>query len=170
MDDWRYCPRCATTLARAQTGVERHLRCPACGFVKYDNPLPATIGVVVRDGRVLLVRRAGEPHAGHWNTVGGFVTAGESAEQAMHREAREEIGVDVAIERRLGSWASVYGDTGLPTLGIAFLCRLADPAAAIRLSEESSEHRWFGREELPELPFGDVRAAVHAWRDGSGER
>jgi NAD+ diphosphatase len=166
MEDWRYCPRCGAGLDRAATGVERHLRCPACGFVKYDNPLPATIGVLVRDGRVLLVRRAQEPHAGHWNTVGGFVSAGESAEQAMRREAREEIGADVAIERPLGSWASVYGDTGLPTLGIAFLCRLADPQAEIRLSEEISAYRWFGAGELPELPFSDVRAAVRAWAQG----
>jgi NADH pyrophosphatase NudC (nudix superfamily) len=163
MDDWRYCPRCGAGLDREAAGVERHLRCPACGFVKYDNPLPATIGVVVRDRRVLLVRRAQEPHAGHWNTVGGFVSASESAEQAMRREAREEIGVDVVIERSLGSWSSVYGDTGLPTLGIGFLCRLADPHAEIRLSLEISAYEWFDAAELPELPFSDVSGAVRAW-------
>lgn len=164
MHDWRFCPRCGTTAEHLGAGVERHLACPACRYVKYDNPLPTTIGLVESGGGLLLLRRADEPQRGWWDTVGGFVAAGESAEQAMLREAREEIGVDVTIERLLGTYASVYGDTGLRTLGVAFLCRL--PAdAEIRISAESSEHAWFAPVELPALAFADVQAAAEAWRE-----
>jgi len=163
MDDWRFCPRCGIAAEHAGEGIERHLACPACGYVKYDNPLPTTIGLVERDGRLLLLRRAIEPQHGWWDTVGGFVAAGESAEQAMLREAEEEIGVVVKIERLLGTYGSVYGDTGLRTLGVAFACSL--PAGAqLRISDESLEHAWFAPHELPPLAFADVQAAAEAWR------
>lgn len=166
MRDWRYCPRCGTRADFAGEGLDLHLACPACRFVKYDNPLPTTIGVVERDGRILLLRRAIEPQHGWWDTVGGFVAAGETAEQTMRREAREEIGADVVIERLLGTYASVYGDTGLRTLGVAFLCRLADPRAEVRIDAESSEHAWFGPGEIPPLAFADVQQAVEDFRAG----
>jgi NAD+ diphosphatase len=55
------------------------------------------------------------------------------------------------------------GDTGLQTLGIAFLCRLVDHTP-VRISEESSEHAWFAPEDLPKLAFADVQQAAEAWR------
>jgi NADH pyrophosphatase NudC (nudix superfamily) len=85
MRDWRFCPRCGTRAGHAGDGLDLHLACPACGFVKYDNPLPTTIGLVVRDGRLLLLRRAIAPQRGWWDTVGGFISAGETAEQTMRR-------------------------------------------------------------------------------------
>lgn len=165
MNGWRFCPRCATQATFAGEGIERHLACPACGYVKYDNPLPTTIGLVEADGHLLLLRRADEPQAGWWDTVGGFVAAGESAEEAMLREAREEIGAAVEIRGIVGTYASVYGDTGLQTLGVAFLCALPEEAE-LTISAESIDHDWFGPEELPELAFADVQAAAAAWAAG----
>ncbi len=165
MDDWRFCPRCGTAGEHAGEGVERHLACPACRYVKYDNPLPTTIGLVEREGLLLLLRRADEPQRGWWDTVGGFVAAGESAEEAMLREAEEEIGVRVTIERLVGTYASVYGDTGLQTLGVAFACSLP-PDAELRISAESLEHSWFAADALPALAFADVQAAAETWRAG----
>jgi ADP-ribose pyrophosphatase YjhB (NUDIX family) len=169
MNDWRFCPRCGTEASHAGEGIERHLVCPACAYVKYDNPLPTTIGLVERAGRLLLLRRADEPQRGWWDTVGGFVAAGESAEQAMVREAREEIGVEITLEQLLGTYSSVYGDTGLRTLGVAFRCSVAADAE-LRISAESSEHGWFAPEELPPLAFADVQAAADAWRAAARPR
>lgn len=170
IDAWRFCPRCGVALDAAGGGTERHLTCSACGFVKYDNPLPATIGIVESSaGELLLVRRADDPRRGLWNTVGGFLATGESAEDAMRREAREEIGVEVHVERVLATYPSVYGETGLRTLGIAFACRFPD-GAEIRPSAEISEHAWFAPDALPQLAFADVAAAVVAWAEGRGSR
>lgn len=165
MRDWRFCPRCGTPAHFTGDGHDLHLACEACGFVKYDNPLPTTIGIVERAGRILLLRRAIEPQRGWWDTVGGFVSAGESAEETMLREAREEIGAEIVIERLLGTYASVYGDTGLQTLGVAFACRLADDTAELRVdARESSDHGWFAPGEIPQLAFADVQQAVDNWR------
>ena len=159
MDDWRFCPRCGSSLVVLGSGAERHASCGACGFAKYDNPLPTTIGLICRGSRLLLLRRAQAPALGKWDTVGGFLSGGETAEQNLVREAWEEIGCQVVDLRPVGTYSSVYGDTGLTTVGIAFSCRIADDAV-ITLSAENSEYGWFDREELPDLAFDDVTAAV----------
>lgn len=56
-------------------------------------PVPATIAVVIRDGSVLLVRRANPPDAGLWGFPGGKIDYGETIEQAAVRELLEETGV-----------------------------------------------------------------------------
>jgi NAD+ diphosphatase len=157
--DWKLCPRCGHELARLGAGREFHVACLRCRFVRYDNPLPTTVGVVERDGRYLLLRRAHEPNRGAWDTVGGFVSPGETAEECLAREAREEIGCAVLDLTPLGTYPSVYGDTGLHTLGIAFRCTL-EPGAAITLSTENTEFAWFEPAGLPPVAFADVQAAL----------
>jgi NAD+ diphosphatase len=167
MEGWRFCPRCGTTLTAVGDGPERHLSCGGCDFFKYDNPLPTTIGLIRRDSRLLLLRRAQPPAVGAWDTVGGFLAGSETAEENLVREAQEEIGCRVVDLRPLGTYSSVYGDTGLPTVGVAFTCRIPDDAV-ITLSPENSEHRWFAPDEIPDLAFADVRAAVRDLVDGIG--
>lgn len=159
MDDWRFCPRCGTSLVLVGEGIEHHASCPSCGYFKFDNPLPTTIGLIGRGSRLLLLRRAHTPALGEWDTVGGFLSGRESAEQNLVREAWEEIGCEVVDLRPAGTYSSVYGDTGLATVGIAFSWRISDDAV-ITLSEENSEYRWFGWDEVPPLAFTDVAAAV----------
>jgi NAD+ diphosphatase len=157
--DWKLCPRCGHELTRLGAGREFHVACPRCHFVRYDNPLPTTVGVVERDGRFLLLRRAHEPHRGTWDTVGGFVSSGETAEECLAREAWEEIGCTLTNRTQIGTYASVYGNTGLRTLGIAFRCGL-EPGATITLSTENTEFAWFDPNNLPPVAFTDVQAAL----------
>src|SRR5262249_19369549 len=129
--------------------------------------LPTTIGIIEDEAhRYLLLRRAQEPRRGYWDTVGGFLSSDERAEECLAREAREEIGSDLVELAPLGTYSSVYGTTGLHTIGIAFLCRLR-PGSRVRLSAENSEYRWFPAAELPELAFPDGRQAL---KDAIGRR
>ena len=57
---------------------------------------------IVRDGKLLLVKRSGPPEAGCWNLPGGKVDYGERVEDAIVREIAEEIGVKIALLRPLG--------------------------------------------------------------------
>ncbi|MEV6560950.1 NUDIX domain-containing protein [Nocardia sp. NPDC051756] len=159
MRDWKYCPMCGSALSCSGSGREIRAACAGCGFVKYDNPLPTTIGLVVRGSRVLLLRRAIEPEIGQWDTVGGFMSGDETAEDCLRREAREEIGLEVDGLSFVGSFSSIYGDTGLHTIGLAFRCSIADEHA-IELSGENSEYRWFDLGDLPDVAFDDVRKAL----------
>jgi NAD+ diphosphatase len=157
MAAWAYCPYCARRLFVDESERERPLRCPTGHFAKYDNPLPAAFGIVRSHDRYLLLRRAHEPKRGDWDVVGGFMQGEESPEECLRREAVEELGLEVRAERLLGAFPSVYGDTGLRVVGIAYLCAIE--AGEIRLSDENSEYGWFAFDELPELAFADVRAA-----------
>jgi ADP-ribose pyrophosphatase YjhB (NUDIX family) len=59
-------------------------------------------GLIVRDGRVLLVRRGKEPFKGHWSLPGGGVAPGETLREAVKREMREETGLEVDVGDRAG--------------------------------------------------------------------
>lgn len=159
---WRHCPTCGGPLALHES-PDLHVSCPSCGFIQYENPLPTTIVLPVNAaGEVLLVRRGQEPRAGCWDTLGGFLDVGESAEQGAIRELREEIGVTTGRLDYLGSYPSVYGDTGRRTLSMAFACRLDLDPDQITLSAEHTAHRWFSLNDLPELAFQDGVDAVRA--------
>ncbi len=63
-----------------------------------ERPLVGVGAVVIRDGKILLVKRANEPNRGKWSVPGGLVRTGETLEDALKREIREELGVDVQVK------------------------------------------------------------------------
>jgi NAD+ diphosphatase len=162
MRDWLYCPLCRDLLQHIGSGRDAHVACPSGHFVRYDNPLPTTIALIEQDDRLLLLRRNQEPQRGTWDTVGGFIATGERAEDCLMREAKEELGCFLTDMRIITTYDSIYGDTGLHTLGIAYSCHLMSQGT-ITLSDENSEYRWFSLDEIPPLAFPDVTAAVADW-------
>jgi 8-oxo-dGTP diphosphatase len=62
-----------------------------------DRPVVGVGAVVIDDGRVLLIKRGKEPLRGRWVVPGGTVELGESLEDALHREIREETGIEVHV-------------------------------------------------------------------------
>ena len=105
-------------------------------------------------GRYLLLRRAATKDfgAGAWECVTGRVEQGEGFEDAVRREVREELGVEVAIEYLLGT-SHFYRGAAVPEnelLGVVCLCSLQDPMT-IHISDEHSEQCWVSLEEAAEL-------------------
>jgi 8-oxo-dGTP diphosphatase len=98
--------------------------------------------VIERDGRYLLARRR---DIGWWNLPGGGLEAGETVDEGLAREAREEVGVEIEIVRLVG----VYSKPGKQEVVLTFLCRLRDPQAQPTTSEEVSEVAWVAPEALP---------------------
>ena len=145
----RFCLHCGTPLAaRLVDGVSRPA-CTACTFVHFDNPA-AVAGAVVRRGEeVLLVRPAdAPPEVKQHVLVSGFLEAFESAEQAAVREVREETGLEVEVERVLGTYSCRSIDRNM--VFIVCLTRLL--GGELRLSDELVDARWFPLNALPDWP------------------
>ena len=167
----RFCIRCGACLRRVQkAGWPRRIdECLRCGWIDWRNPAPTASVLVVHRGRVLLVRRAVPPARGRWDTPGGFIEAGETAERAARREAREEIGVDVRLERVVGIYPDVYGQERRPSLNIHFLARLKGRAAAVRAGDDAAALAWFSLRALPRrLAFKNGRDALRQLRRDLG--
>jgi len=161
-----HCQRCGgTTTARVADGRVRPV-CDACGAVTYLDPKLAAATIIERDGRLLLGRRGpGASAAGRWSFPAGFVERGERVEDAAIREAREEVGLAVALGPLLGLY-SRPGDTVVLAV-YAALAASGDPVAADDLDAVG----WFAPDALPDLAFphdARVLADWRAWRDETG--
>lgn len=92
-----WCPHCKAEMTRREDGGEMRPVCPSCGFIQYLNPAPGAGVILMREGRVCLVRRKFEPKAGQWSLPTGFMEWDESAEETAVREAKEETGLEVVL-------------------------------------------------------------------------
>ena len=140
----QFCGRCATPMQlRAH---ERARECPSCGFVAYPRISPVVMGLVVRDDQLLLAR---SPHfaPGMYSAVAGFVEVGESLEQALVREIKEETGIVAGNFQYFDSqpWPFPH------SLMVAFT---ADYIAGtpVPQPEEIEDVQWFSIDRLPQLP------------------
>ena len=104
-DLFLHCPKCGLP---ATSPGKAPFHCAACGFLFYFNPAIA-VGAILQspDGRILLVRRAKNPHQGKLTVPGGFVDIRETAEDALRREILEEVSLNVP---RLDYFCSLPND------------------------------------------------------------
>ncbi len=159
---FRYCPVCGSP--RFVNNNEKSRRCEDCGFVYYLNPSAATAAFIVNaSGNVLVVRRKLEPSKGMLDLPGGFSDIGESLEQGVTREVKEETGLDVERPRFLFSYPNSYLYSGLvePTMDSFFLCRVPDGVEA-HADDDASEAFWARPEDLDAslFAFPSTRNAV----------
>jgi NAD+ diphosphatase len=153
----RYCGRCATPTERVPD--ERCMRCPACGLMSYPRIAPAVIVLVRRGAEALLARGARFPLP-FFSTLAGFVEIGETLEQTVAREIREEVGIEVADIRYFGSqpWPFPH------SLMVGFHAEWA--GGELRLQEtEIVEAQWFRADALPPIPprLSIARRLIDAW-------
>ena len=140
--------------------------CVRCGFIDYQNPKIVTGSVAsAPDGRVLLCKRAIEPRAGYWTLPAGYMEMGESVEDAARREAREEAGADLALDRVL----AIYSVPRIGQVQVMFRARLENPEG-IEAGIESEEVALVAYADIPweELAFPTVHWALRQWREAEG--
>ncbi|MDO5693203.1 MAG: NUDIX hydrolase [Pseudomonadota bacterium] len=150
MTRWIYCPQCATPLAmlpmQEDSGIVERLRCPACDFTHWNNPTPVLAAIVEYQGKVLLARNAAWP-AKMFALITGFMEAGESAQEGIAREVKEETNLDVQSLDLVG----VYDFQRMNQVIIAFhtVC-----SGEVRLSPELLDYRLYDLPELKCWPAG----------------
>ena len=137
--------------------MELTIPCPACGAAVhiYRNPFPTADVVVLRAGRVLLIRRRNPPEG--WALPGGFVDYGESAEAAAARELKEETGLEVLTLRLLGVYSAPGRDPRFHTLTVIYL---AEATGELIAGDDAAEVRWFALTALPDQIAFDHRQII----------
>jgi NAD+ diphosphatase len=151
----RFCGACTAELADVPGQHAR--RCPACELYVPMQLSPAVLVAIRRPGRhggvdeLLLVRHSYGPTE-LWSLVAGFVEAGESLEEAVHREVGEEVGLDIDGLAYFGSQPWAMSGPGVVLAG--FTAGAADPdAEPVVDGNELTQAHWFPLDALPaELP------------------
>ena len=157
--DHAFCGRDGTPTA-AVPG-ERARRCPSCGLTAYPRLSPAAIVLVERpaDGAALLTRGHNFP-ANFYGLIAGFVEPGESLEEAVAREAAEEVGIRLADIRYAGSQPWPFPNS----LMVGFTARW-DGGDLVPQASELADAGWFLPDALPNLPPPPsiARRLIDAW-------
>ncbi|MEZ5938747.1 MAG: NUDIX hydrolase [Hyphomonadaceae bacterium] len=149
---------------RTPDGEDRPRRvCDACGFIDYVNPRIVAGAVAHQDGRILLCRRAIEPRKGFWTLPAGFMEEGESVEEGVLREAREEAEAELELEALL----AVYSIPRISQVQIFYRARLLN---APRPGPESEEVMLVEWDAIPwsEIAFPSARWALEHYRASMG--
>ena len=162
----RFCSACG-----AELPSKPPVTCTTCGTSHWLNPWPCANGIVVKDGRVLLGRRAHAPWYGMWGSPGGFCELGEHPAETVIREVLEETGLTVEVTGYLDTWIDVYADDpdepDAGVINVAYYTAAPTTNADGALDPlEVSELGWFAPDELPpELaPPGTLADVLEAAR------
>lgn len=165
MSDFRFCPVCGGPLeSRLLKSLEPpRLVCAACGYVFYLDPKLAVATIIsTDDDRIVLLRRAINPGYGKWVFPGGYVDRGEEVRAAAVREAREETGLDVRIDRLL----NIYSYAGRVPVIVVYAATAI--GGCLGCDDEGLEVRLFEPGAIPwdELAFPSTREALREFLGG----
>ncbi len=115
-----------------------------------DRPIIGVGAVILHNGRVLIVQRAGEPRKGEWTVPGGVLEIGETLRSGTEREALEETGLLVkagdVIDVYENIWPDASGKTQFHYVLVDFLCEFV--SGELKAETDASDARWITLEEL----------------------
>ncbi|HXX58499.1 MAG TPA: NAD(+) diphosphatase [Thermodesulfovibrionales bacterium] len=152
----QFCGRCG---GQTEPKDEERARvCTQCGLVHYPTVSPATI-VAVTKGRQILLARSHRFHSDFYSVLAGFVEYGETFEECVKREVKEEVGIDVKNIRYFGSQHWPFPNT----LMVGFTAEYG--GGAITPDDlEIKDARWFDADDLPAIPMkGSIARRLIDW-------
>lgn len=163
LDKFQFCPSCGSNKFQEHSTSSK--KCANCGFEFFKNPAPAVAGFIFNNKNQLLITKRGkDPAINTWDLPGGFVDLNEQIEQAMIREAKEELNIDIKIKKFLFSLPNNYMYSGfnVQTIDAFFLCTTEDYDKIEREKEEISDFMFVDIDKLNPDEFGleSIRKAV----------
>ncbi len=139
----RHCSHCGTLLAPVKIDNRHREQCPGCGLVAYRNPTPVGLAVIQHREKLVLIRRSAAPLADYWAPPAGYVECGETVPEAVIREAREECGLDIALDGLI----NVYSQANVDVLIIAY--RAHSIGGQLTAGDDASEAELFSADRMP---------------------
>jgi len=159
---FKFCPQCGS--ANFITSGERSKHCNDCSFDYYFNASAAAAALIFdSEGRLLMTRRAINPHKGKLDFPGGFAEHNESAEQTVIREIKEELGANVKKLTYFGTFPNQYEFSGMTvfTLDSTFITELESLDNLVAMDDISSIE--FIRPEninMEDIPFMSMKNTI----------
>lgn len=140
----KFCPKCGRIVELREIGDRMKIACGSCDFVHWDNPKPVTVTIIPNGDGIVLVKRKNNPAAGSWALPGGFVEPHEHPEVGARREVKEEVGLEVELDKLVGVFMSTNG------LNEVILIYLAKPVTAAPVAgDDALEAGVFSVDRLP---------------------
>lgn len=140
----QYCGRCGTP--NRDKVDERAKQCPNCGLITYPRISPAVIVAIIKGNSILLARN--KNFAGnYYSVISGFVEPGETFEECVKREVKEEVGINVKNIRYFGSQPWPFPDS----LMVGFIAEYEGGEIKVD-NEEIVKAAWFTAGDLPNVP------------------
>jgi 8-oxo-dGTP diphosphatase len=130
--------------------------------MQQKSPAITVDGIILKDDSILLVQRKHEPFKGSWALPGGFVEYGETTEQAVVREIREETGLQTVVQRLLGVYSDPKRDPRGHTITIAYL--VTPIGGNLSAGDDAASARYFKGDELPRLAFDHAKIVKDAFQ------
>lgn len=134
--------------------AESAFKCRICSRRSFLNSKPSVCAVIVRDSRVLLVRSTNST-GGAWDLPGGFLLFGETPEDGLKRELREELNGDIEVGELLGALVDVYGRPFEYSLNLFYMTALT--TENLQAGSDTSAFDWFDLSSLPLLQFESTK-------------
>lgn len=146
-----YCGHCATKTQHKPDTFER--QCPSCALIFYPRISPSIIVLIKKEDQILMARG---PHftAGAYGLIAGFVEPGENIEEAIRREVKEEVDIEIKNLRYFGSQAWPFPDS----LMLAFIADYTSGELKINQSEIEAAG-WYTIDNLPGRPSSSISIA-----------
>jgi len=119
--------------------------------MRYKSPKLTVDGAILKDGKILLIKRKNEPFKGIWALPGGFVEYGEKVENAVVREIFEETGLKTEIDKIFKIYSDPNRDPRGHTISIVYFLKIL--GGKLEGKDDASEARFFNVKNLPELSF-----------------
>lgn len=154
LDRFKFCPVCGFPLFNIQDGKSK--KCERCGFEYFLNPSASTAAFIINKRNEILVERRGrEPNKGTLDLPGGFTDIGETGEEGIAREVKEETGLEITSAQYLFNLPNVYHYSGLdiPTLDFFFKCTVSNWKNA-KAADDAAELIWIPLDDIHTKEFG----------------
>lgn len=116
--------------------------------IRKQVPLITVDGIIVKNKKILLIKRSTEPYKNSWALPGGFVELGETLEQAIIREIEEETALKTEAIKLVGAYSDQKRDPRGHTISVAYLMKIT--GGNEKTTEEAKEVKYFPLAHLPE--------------------
>jgi len=123
-------------------------------------PLICSDGVILNEGKVLLTKRKIKPFIGYWTIPGGHIDFGESSQDSLIREIKEETNIDVKVVKLIKIYDNPKRDPWGHIISIAYLCEPVNTVATFKENDEVESLYWCDINELPDNIGFDHRTII----------